>query len=148
MKSASACKSRPVKTSRSGRGAWLQTHAGCCEAFHRRQALRGYARKGVDDAIKTYRYLKTNKRDLYDFDEASLQELGSYLLTHDKPKNALEFLRLNAEEYPSSSKAYANLAEAYARNGDNSAAIANYQRVLKLDPSNSQAAEALKNLQN
>jgi CubicO group peptidase (beta-lactamase class C family) len=104
--------------------------------------------KGVGGAIKKYRYLKANKRDLYEFDEGSLQEFGNYLLAHDDPKGALEFLRLNAEEYPSSSKAYASLAEAYARNGDKPAAIANYQRALKLDPSNSQVAEALKHLQN
>jgi hypothetical protein len=104
--------------------------------------------KGMGGAIKEYHYLKANKASLYDFDEASLQQLSSYLLTQNELKNALAFLRLNAEEYPSSSKAYANLAEAYARDGDKTAAIANYQRAIKLDPSNRQAAEALKNLRN
>ena len=103
--------------------------------------------KGVDEAIKKYKYLKANKPELYDFDEAGLQELASYLLTQNESKKALAFLRLNAAEYPSSSKAYANLAEGYARNGDKPAAIANYHRALKSDPSNSGAAAALKNLQ-
>jgi CubicO group peptidase (beta-lactamase class C family) len=104
--------------------------------------------KGVHEAIKKYHYLKTGRPDLYDFDESGLQELSSYLLTQNQAREALEFLRLNVEEYPSSSKACAHLAEAYARNGDKPAAIANYQRALKLDPSSSQAAGALKKLQN
>src|SRR5579864_668394 len=103
--------------------------------------------KGVDEAIKKYHYLKTSKPELYDFEEAGLQELASYLLTQNEFKKALAFLRLNAAEYPSSSKAYANLAEGYSRDGDKPAAIASYQRALKLDPSNGEAAAELKKLQ-
>ncbi len=49
--------------------------------------------------------------------------------------------------YPDSADAQLSLAEAYVGNGDARAAIVSYTKALRLDPSNRQAAEALRKLQ-
>jgi cytochrome c-type biogenesis protein CcmH/NrfG len=53
---------------------------------------------------------------------------------------------LNVEAYPQSGNVYDSLAEAYTDNGDRRLAIANYQKSLQLDPSNSNAVQMLKKL--
>lgn len=50
------------------------------------------------------------------------------------------------EAYPQSGNAYDSLAEAYMDNGDTRLAVANYQKSLQLDPSNSNAVQMLKKL--
>jgi cytochrome c-type biogenesis protein CcmH/NrfG len=61
-------------------------------------------------------------------------------------KDAIRVFQLNVEAYPQSGNAYDSLAEAYMDNGDKGLAIANYQKSLQLDPSNSNAVEMLKKL--
>ena len=55
-------------------------------------------------------------------------------------------LQLNVEAYPSSSRAYNSLADAYAADGNKNMAIANYEKALALDPKSPHPTEALKKL--
>ena len=83
---------------------------------------------------------------MYDFDEAELNTLGYQLLGSRNFKEAIRIFQLNVEAYPQSSNAYDSLAEPYMDNGDTRLAIANYQKSLQLDPSNSNAVQMLKKL--
>jgi CubicO group peptidase (beta-lactamase class C family) len=98
---------------------------------------------GIGAAIEQYRSLKAQRHDLYDFEEWALGGLGRYLLTHGEPKDALEILRFNAEEYPSSPQAQVSLGDALARTGDATGAVARYREALRLDPANGEACDAL-----
>jgi tetratricopeptide (TPR) repeat protein len=101
---------------------------------------------GIDAAIKQYQELKSTQLGVYDFDEAELNALGYQLLGSKNFKEAIRIFQLNVEAYPQSGNAYDSLAEAYMDNGDTRLAIANYQRSLQLDPSNSNAIQMLKKL--
>ena len=59
---------------------------------------------------------------------------------------AIELLTLNTVNYPESFNVYDSLAEAYMVNGDESLAIANYEKSLELNPNNQNAVEKLRAL--
>ena len=61
-------------------------------------------------------------------------------------KKALEFFEYNVSNYPRSANAYDSLAEGYMVKGDTARAIRNYQKSLKLDPGNQNAAKWIKQL--
>jgi len=61
-------------------------------------------------------------------------------------KKALEFFEYNITNYPRSANAYDSLAEGYMIQGDRVRAIRNYQKSLKLDPGNQNAAKWIKKL--
>jgi imidazolonepropionase-like amidohydrolase len=100
----------------------------------------------IDAAIRQYHDLKSTQLDVYNFDEAELNTLGYQLLGSKNFKDAIRIFQLNVEAYPQSGNAYDSLAEAYMDNGDTRLAIANYQKSLQLDPSNSNAVQMLKKL--
>lgn len=102
--------------------------------------------RGIDAWIKQYRELKSTQLDAYNFDEAELNPLGYQLLGNKNFKDAIRIFQLNIEVYPQSGNVYDSLAEAYMNNGDKELAIANYQKSLRLDPSNSNAVAMLKKL--
>jgi imidazolonepropionase-like amidohydrolase len=101
---------------------------------------------GIDAAIRQYHDLKSTQPNVYNFDEAELNTLGYQLLGNKSFKDAIRIFQLNVEAYPQSGNAYDSLAEAYMDNGDMRLAIANYQKSLQLDPSNSNAVQMLKKL--
>ena len=59
---------------------------------------------------------------------------------------AIELLTLNTVNYPESFNVYDSLGEAYMVNGDESLAIANYEKSLELNPNNQNAVEKLRAL--
>jgi tetratricopeptide (TPR) repeat protein len=97
-------------------------------------------------AIQRYRTLRQSNDSTYNFDESELNELGYQFLGLKKTQEAIEILKLNAEEYPSSSNVYDGLGEAYMEHGDKELAIQNYKKSLELDPKNSNAVSMLKKL--
>jgi CubicO group peptidase (beta-lactamase class C family) len=107
---------------------------------------KAMASEGMDAAVQKYHDLKKNQPDAYNYGESQLNELGYNLLRHGKIKEAIRILQLNVEAYPSSGNVYDSLAEAHMKNGDKQLAIENYEKSLKLDPSNSNAVEMLKKL--
>jgi len=68
-------------------------------------------------------------------------------LLSDEPAKAIEFLRMNTELYPGSSRAFGALADALQTKGDTKGAIAGFEKSLALDPQNQHAAEMIKKLQ-
>lgn len=70
-----------------------------------------------------------------------------YRLLADKPEWALGLFQYNAEQWPKSWNAFDSLAEAYEKLGDAVRALDNYKRSLELDPSNKNAVEHLRKLE-
>lgn len=78
--------------------------------------------------------------------ESQINRIGYMLLETRRHDDAVAVLRLNTVRFPGSFNAYDSLGEAYAAAGDREKAIANYQRSLKLNPANANAAEMLRKL--
>ena len=104
--------------------------------------------KGVDAAVKQYRDLKANQSATYDFSESELNTLGYEVLRMKKIKEAIEIFKLNVESFPRGYNTYDSLGEAYMINGDKELAIKNYKKSLELNPENTNAANAIKRLEN
>jgi hypothetical protein len=68
------------------------------------------------------------------------------LYTVQDVDKAIELLTLNTVNYPESFNVYDSLAEAYMVNGDESLAIANYEKSLELNPNNQNAVKKLRAL--
>lgn len=102
--------------------------------------------KGIAAAVAQYRDLKANARDVYEFGEGELNNLGYRLLKAKKLVEAITIFRLNVEAYPTSSNVYNSLAGAYMVNGDREQALQNYRKSLELNPRNANAAAMLKKL--
>ena len=92
-------------------------------------------------------YAAMRKRDpKFALPEQSLNNWGYKLLAAGDKQGALAVLKLVTTLHPESGNAYDSLAEAYEANEDKARAIDNYQRALKLDPRNDNAARHLKAL--
>jgi hypothetical protein len=100
----------------------------------------------VEVAVYTYHELKKVYPDDYNFKEQQLNMLGYQLLQYGKTKDAIEILKLNAEEYPQSADAFQALAEAYRFSGDNENAIESYKKSLELNPDNEEVRERLQQI--
>jgi pimeloyl-ACP methyl ester carboxylesterase len=113
------------------------------EAFLRKMLKE----KGVDTGILKYReIIKKYPKDLAR--ERWLNSMGYDALNNGNTKAAIKLFSLNVELYPGSSNVYDSLGEAYMKAGDAAHAIINYERSLKLDPSNINAASMLEKLKN
>jgi uncharacterized membrane protein len=97
------------------------------------------ASRGIDEAARQYRDLKTAEPAAYNFDERELNNLGYQLIRAAKIKEAIRVFQLNVEAYPQSSNVYDSLGEAYMNDGNEPEAIANYGKSLQLDPNNRNA---------
>ncbi|HEX3249835.1 MAG TPA: serine hydrolase domain-containing protein [Pyrinomonadaceae bacterium] len=103
--------------------------------------------KGIEAGIAQYRDLKAKQSATYDFAEPELNQLGYRLLRSGKRKEAIEILKLNVEAYPQAFNTYDSLAEAYMNTNQRELAIQNYKKSLELNPNNTNAAAALKRLE-
>lgn len=104
------------------------------------------ASRGGEEAVKQYHALKAAQPATYNFDERELNRLGYTLIRAHKLENAIRIFQLNVQAYPHSSNVYDSLAEAYMHHGDKPQAIANYQKALRLNPDNRNAALWLRKL--
>ncbi len=94
--------------------------------------------KGIERGLEQYRLLYNS--DQYYVSEATLNALGYRLLAAKKIVEAIEVFRLNVQAYPQSANVYDSLGEAYLASGDKKRALANYEKSLKLNPRNDNAA--------
>ena len=101
---------------------------------------------GIDQAAKQYHEVKASTPATYNFDEDELNALGYQLIQAHKVDQAIRIFQLNVEAYPRSGNTWDSLAEAYMDNGNKPQAIANYQRSLQLNPSNTNAVKMLQKL--
>jgi CubicO group peptidase (beta-lactamase class C family) len=72
----------------------------------------------------------------------------AYRLWNKRREDAIRMFQLNVELYPQSSNAYDNMGAAYMELGDKTHARASYEKSLALDPTDGNAAEKLKKLNN
>ena len=73
-------------------------------------------------------------------DQLATREPWYRLLAKKRNREAIEMFKMNVEDHPKSANVYDSLGEAYAAKGDRDAALANYRRSLKMDPTNTNAA--------
>jgi CubicO group peptidase (beta-lactamase class C family) len=102
--------------------------------------------KGADVALRRYDALKKSWPGSEHDREGTLNGVGYMLLMSGQPQDAIAVFRRNVEEFPKSSNVYDSLGEAYAKAGQKSLAIENYEKSLELDPKNRNGAEQLKKL--
>jgi CubicO group peptidase (beta-lactamase class C family) len=98
--------------------------------------------RGGDAALAAYDDLAKTKKP----DEFILNMIGYTLLNEGKTDDAIKAFVKNTQMYPDSGNVYDSLGEAYAAAGKKELAIENYEKSLKLDPKNTNAAERLKKL--
>jgi len=95
--------------------------------------------KNVDKAIEEYRTMKTSRSPGLVFEESQLNYVATDLRQAKKMPAAIKILELNTQEYPNSSSAFENLADAYKRSGKKQEAIEAYEKAVQLDPKNAHA---------
>ncbi|WP_343854161.1 alpha/beta hydrolase-fold protein [Algoriphagus jejuensis] len=81
--------------------------------------------------------------------EHLVNQLGYQMIqsgNHEDKSKALEFFRMNVENYPESSNSYDSLGEAYEALGDTQKAIEYYKQSLELNPGNENARMKIKEL--
>jgi len=100
----------------------------------------------VQDAVREYHNLKITKPDIYDFGENNLNILGYQLLARNRLDDALAIFKLNCGEFPNSGNVYDSYGESLLLKGDTAQSIQNYEKSLKLDPTNKNAVEVLKKI--
>ena len=109
--------------------------------------LRLILKNDISTAVKHYHDLKKNNPNIYNFRENELNRLGYQLLGDAKIDAAIGIFKLNVESYPKSSNVYDSLGESYMKNGQQELAITNYKKSYELDPSNSNAVEMIRVLE-
>jgi len=103
---------------------------------------------GVPAAISQYKKLRAEALDsgLYDFREPTLAIVATTLREQKRLAEAMEFLELNAEIFPSSVNTQLMLGELAVQKGDPAQAAGYFKRALELDPNNAAAKKALDSL--
>lgn len=102
--------------------------------------------EGIVAGLEHYRYLKLDKADKYNFNEAELINLSDYYWMFKKWDTVIKLLEFNVKEYPESSWGYSNLAGAYVQIGNKELAIKYYKKTLELYPDDSFARSYLEQL--
>jgi hypothetical protein len=104
--------------------------------------------KGTAAAIAQYKDLRKQYfgAQAYDFGEGSLVAFAQQATNANKADDALQWLQLNLEYYPLSSRTYAGLSQALQKKGDKDAAIKALERAVELDPQNAQIKRQLDQL--
>jgi tetratricopeptide (TPR) repeat protein len=113
------------------------------------ELTESFRKNGVDGALSTYDELHKNYygKGVYDFDsEEALNVLGYTVLGTKDYEGAIRVFKMNAEKFPDSGNVWDSLAEAYMKSGDMKQAEEYYERSLKLEPRNRNAAEMLKKI--
>jgi polyisoprenoid-binding protein YceI len=102
---------------------------------------RALAKDGVAAALKTYKDMRAQllASGRYDFSQGPLNTLAERLLAEGRGGDALPFLELNAENYPTGPWILYLLGEARLAAGDRPGALEAYERSLAAGPDNPRA---------
>jgi CubicO group peptidase (beta-lactamase class C family) len=84
---------------------------------------------GVDAAVRLFREMRAG--DAQAFRERDLNWLGYELMNAGRTREAIEFLRANAEAFPDSANVHDSLAEAVMKIGDDGQAIHLYKKAIE-----------------
>jgi tetratricopeptide (TPR) repeat protein len=108
------------------------------------KALRKQSDKPVEEVIALYHALKRDAPEEYNFEnEQELNRLGYDLLAEERTLAAIAVFELLVSEFPDRANPYDSLGEAYQKAGQDSAAIANYEMSVALNPQNHHATDQL-----
>lgn len=88
--------------------------------------------KGIEEAIYTYRQLKKEQVDAYDFSFPQLEGVGQRLLNEERYAEALRVFELNIEVHPQLVRSYFSYAFALQQNEKDEQAVAMYEKGLDL----------------
>ena len=80
-------------------------------------------------------------------DEGLINSWGYDLLSANHLPEAISVFKFNVSLNPNSGNAYDSLAEAYMKTGDKQQAVEFYKKSLEKDPSNENAKEKIKDLE-
>lgn len=117
------------------------------QAFSIAAKLKENEQLPIAERIALYHHLKAQTPNPYDFtNEEELARYGFDLLRDDRTVEAIEIFKLNTVQFPKSSDAIDNLAEAYLKNGDTLKALEKYQMALLVNPSDFNAEQQIKYL--
>jgi dienelactone hydrolase/predicted negative regulator of RcsB-dependent stress response len=111
------------------------------DAFRAELGLRGF-----DHAAEVYAAMQKEKPD-FKLEETAVNSWSYELISDNHLSEAIELLKLNAQIYPDSGNAYDSLGEAYAKSGQKQLAIENYKKALEKGPTNENAKQKLKELE-
>ena len=100
----------------------------------------------AENAIMTFKKLKKEKPEEYDFSEFQVNMLGYQLMNRKMYDEAVEIFKLNVKEHPKSWNVYDSMGEACMNKGLIDQAIESYEKSIKLNPENTNAVEMLKKL--
>ena len=105
-------------------------------------------RQGADSAVETYRRIRSRYagRMTFDLTEFPLRTVGLRLLKADRALEAVVILEEAARDFPNSAGIAFALGAAYEKAGDSRRAVAQYHKVLSIEPDNRQAADRLRAL--
>jgi len=96
--------------------------------------LQAFRHGDADSATALVRQLKARFGSAI-FTEDDLNQMGYTLLGEKKAAAAVAVFKLGVESFPASANSYDSLGDAYAANGDRKLAIENYEKALKIAPS-------------
>jgi len=107
-------------------------------------------KKDLASAIALYRDLRKQYYGggQYDFTETSLNQLTESLLAKRKVKEATAVMELNAEVNPLTTWGRSLIAMSHQANGETEKAIADFQKIVALNPNDSWAKKQLEDLKN
>jgi len=100
-------------------------------------------RKGFGKYLEVAKALK-KKEPFIDLNEQELNAWGYQLLAQKEHNKALAIFQLNTKLYPNSANAFDSLAEAFEVLENKIEALANYKKVLALDPGHKNAINRIK----
>ena len=107
--------------------------------------FRAVGARGAAVVAGEYRSLRAATPDsLMSVRESQLNTVGMQLVERDRPLDAIEIFKLEAESYPASASGLSGLAYAYARLGDRANAIASAAQAVALNPASARALEILR----
>ncbi|WP_316839340.1 serine hydrolase [Pedobacter gandavensis] len=99
-----------------------------------------------EDALASFKKVKAEAPEHYLISESFINGQGYNFLNTRKLDKAIAIFRINTLLYPESGNAYDSLGEAYLANGDKKLAKENYEKALKLNPGNENAAKIVKSI--
>lgn len=104
--------------------------------------IRNELNKSVDKGIELYKKLKKTKPNDYNFsNESELNRLGYEYMNQGKIDDALKIFSLNIAEFPNSANVYDSRGEAHFNKKEYELSKKDYQKVLELEPTNSNAKD-------
>ncbi|MGX5687208.1 serine hydrolase [Chryseobacterium cucumeris] len=101
----------------------------------------------ITEILNLYEITELQENNLFDLDKVdTLNDIGQYLIDHNRLEDCIKIFNINREKFPSSSIVYSSLGDAYFKQGNLDLAILNYKKSLNLDPKNNTARKMISRL--